>query len=989
MTITGGQVRIDKSMIELGRTGTSPTQQVVSALKPAALSYLEVESSIPDRNDEDLGLGFDTANIEFAFKLAQKSYSLTVNCLSTLAIQRPMFFKEASVCLSRRATNPPPESDALSRTGALAIACQLRSTCLTLLRNALSISSGASSILHKALIKVDMELQAEKALKMANQAHSLKTASRATRNQALVYYEWDASDSTNRSSKRQKETDDALAKVRAAKKARGLGAGIQLPTSMSDAVELIMLNLKTLPAAPASKQRPKSSLTFDALVEAVMTNGSSLSKRGGGWYDREGGNSWKFHAKSGCVMSPQLASAIQASKENKVDDEQVVQYRAQCNRAAVAAYNRILSSAAKPDNQHVSDLSSHLAARLSFLFNEVGEAMSEDDKSKETRSNENIAATISKTLDIEKSEFETFFKQHPLVATSVSFAAGAIREPSMHSLSEALLNEALMQTELDVGGERSLYDKSLEWLVGTVVSTSQKSDDNPANLELRKAAAVCSSNLRRYFEVLPRLSNRAMLLLCGLCDNQKLTSAALQTSSRKTPQDSIAYAAATHAAKVASEKRSILVLLILRDVTFQRDNLELRKHAIHCTVGLATGRIPSGKAVNDRALKLLMNVFFPKSSSIAAMVAESILSDFRWAQDVAKDLNDEVQSANEAAEKEKSHVDTKKKFGPRSDKEKAAMEKLRKPTLVMMALSLRRPEMVKSLFQAACSPGANILARTVQSSMIKLRGLAVKEGAAEAALRVAETCSEAETPMLLSFLETLSPSGVLPDDKLVEACFSIQESKKSETGEKDPRFLIPIISSMKRNDLIERLPQFVRAEDNVLLAALVRMGDKVHRQALIYREEPDADNPSLLGLTLCEQLVSLHHVDFTTSAIPKRRYLDSIKLCLDDDNVYNDLVIKSALDHMSGMFLTGTQNLPLGFMRTILLVCTKHETLHEWICKTLLKRLVEAEIFNDKRQWEGWMRCASMFEKDGDMNVKAAIALLPAEYRLQYQSKWA
>ena len=84
----------------------------------------------------------------------------------------------------------------------------------------------------KALVGVDMELQADKALKMANQANQLKTMGRAARNQAKMFYEWDSSEIDRRSTKRQKETDDALAKMRAAKRQRGLGGGIQLPPSM-------------------------------------------------------------------------------------------------------------------------------------------------------------------------------------------------------------------------------------------------------------------------------------------------------------------------------------------------------------------------------------------------------------------------------------------------------------------------------------------------------------------------------------------------------------------------------------------------------------------------------------------------------------------------------------------------------------------------------------------------------------------------------------
>ena len=117
----------------------------------------------------------------------------------------------------------------------------------------------------------------------------------------------------------------------------------------------------------------------------------------------------------------------------------------------------------------------------------------------------------------------------------------------------------------------------------------------------------------------------------------------------------------------------------------------------------------------------------------------------------------------------------------------------------------------------------------------------------------------------------------------------------------------------------------------------------------------------------------------------------AIKVCLDDDKIFTDQVLMSALDVMSGQFLTGAHKLPLAFMRTNILVCTKHESLHSWMCNVLLPRLVEGTIWNEPRQWEGWMRCAHMLEKSDDPTVSssAAIQLLPPEQLLQYRAKWA
>merc|ERR1712241_186672 len=116
-------------------------------------------------------------------------------------------------------------------------------------------------------------------------------------------------------------------------------------------------------------------------------------------------------------------------------------------------------------------------------------------------------------------------------------------------------------------------------------------------------------------------------------------------------------------------------------------------------------------------------------------------------------------------------------------------------------------------------------------------------------------------------------------------------------------------------------------------------------------------------MTQCEQLVFLHFLDFQKAKIPQKRYLETIRLCIEDKYVYSDRVIMSALDYISGRFLQDDdQGLPLAYMRTIILVCSKHDSLHLWICAVLLPRLIEGKIYNDRRQWEGWMRCAKMLE---------------------------
>lgn len=1014
LALMGGQVKIDvnilSEMVHSSGQGSSPSEQVVSILKPAALAFLEFES-MTLKQDEDgnvLNFEIDRSNVEFDFLLSQKPYAITINAISALAINRPDFFTDSATVVARRASNPPVVIEGvLDKAGVLAITAHLKATCLTLLRNALSVTTNSSTILHQALKKFGMDLQAEKALEMANQAISLQSAGRAARNRANMFYQWDASESDRRSTKRQRETDDALAKMRAAKAARGLGNGIQLPTFMSDAVDLIMLNLVHLPKKhPSAAQKPqatksrKAPISLDYVVDAVMTNGASLMQEDGRWYDRDGGTAWNIDTKSTrCYqLAPRLLEAIGHKNEHtqvKLEDkdaEEIEQrknlFMEQCKSAASDAVGRILSVSSSSKSDCVRDVCNRLLARLTFTLGNVKPSSGFQASFASAKSSAKMASQWTgneKVVD--------FVDEYPLAAVSLALDASISPESDTadvdSSLFSRLLNEAL--AESGDRGDLEKYDNSLEAYVASVVQASQLAADKVIDSDRKKIAANAAANLQKDILSLPRLTRRSLIILCRMCDVDDITKKA-SDASKKSSLDSIAASAAAHAAKVAAEKRATAVLFILRDIAFQRDNYDARKAAVHCAVSIASGQLPSSPSIQENALKLTMNVLFTRNEALANMVVDAATEDLEVAAEYAIERYDSIQRANKEADN-KTENTSKNPLAPRSDEEKKAIDQMRKHAVLSMALCVRRTDLIHKLFSISCRDKCDVLSKAVRANMQKLsRAAAQLHGASKVAIQVAEMTERNQLPMLLSFLENLVPMDrSLPEQDLIDAFFKIQEAKIGDDGKKDPRFIIPVMSAMKRSDLIKLLPEFVAAADNIFLAGLIRMGDRIGRQALLFRDEPDEENPTLLGMTLCEQLVFLHKLDFGGAGLPQKRYLVVINLCLEEAEVYNDRVLMSALDQMSGQFLTGVDKLPIAFMRTCMLVCKKHESLHSWICHVLLPRLVEGSIWNDAKQWEGWMRCAHMLETSGDKSVSSAeaISALPPEQLMQYRSKWA
>eukprot|EP00536_Pseudo-nitzschia_multiseries_P008165 jgi/Psemu1/287625/fgenesh1_pg.203_\ len=1017
LTVLGGQVKIDRNLLSdmlVGEATGLPTAPVLSILKPAALAYLEIESSLPSSDGENsLAINIDRSSLEYDFFLSQKSYSLTINAIAALAVNRPLFFKSGAVCLARRCADPPSyveqdegayhNSNDLSKPAVLAIRSHVKSSCLTLLRNALSVQTNASAILHKVLAeKYSMKIQADKALGMAETTVKLKTAGRAARNQAKIHYEWDTS-----AVKRKRETDDALAKMRTAKVARGLGNGIQLPTSTVDAIELVIENIKNIPpkrppgtAIAASKR--KTPFTLDSLVDAIMTNGASLLQEEGRWYSRDGGNAWSTSTLEieGARKYELNAKLLDSGNSTEADKKKKL-FDSQCQTAASEALGRIVVNSLSNRNSELSEFANSVAARLCWTLQSV--PPTEILKPAQDMALDSIKSARTRFEDEKKlSEMDKLAQSFPLVTSCLSLSSTSAISHGINSavsdatssLSNAIMNEAYAQDAMNgetEGDSASKYDTSLDIFVSSVVHASERSNDKPSDAERKTVALNTANAMQNELGILPHLGSSALMLVSAMCDLDDITKKAAEAS-RKSSQQTIAASAALNAAKQAAEKRANTALIVIRDACFQRSNPQSRKVAIRTAVALAAGYANASSSCEEKALKLVINMLYPRSESIADGIVEAATEELNNIANFAQENYNKVQKANREAKEKESETSHKSPLAPDSEEEKTAIDKARKPIVLYMALCIRRPVLIKTLFEVSSLEKADVLSKTVKQNMSKLaRATGTKHGASEVALVVAKSTTRKQTPLLLSFLDALAPVGEknMVSDGFIETCYQIQEMK-AESGRKNPGFLIPVIFAVKREELVPKLPEFVVADGDVFMAALVKMAERLGRQALLFRDEPNSEEPSLKGMTHCEQLVFLHKLNFEAAGVKQKEYLDAIKMCLDNEGIFNDQVVMSALDHMSGVFLNGTESLPLAFMRTCILVCSKHESLHNWICHTLLPRLVDGKLYEESRLWEGWMRCAKMLENHAETGVssKDAIDKLPPEQLAMYKSRY-
>jgi len=99
MVLIGGQLKIDTNLIPPLASMISPFNRLLSIVKLAALAFLEIESSLYDeegnKNDHVM------KSLELDFSLAQKSYTVAINGISAVAMNRPGCLKFAAITLAR------------------------------------------------------------------------------------------------------------------------------------------------------------------------------------------------------------------------------------------------------------------------------------------------------------------------------------------------------------------------------------------------------------------------------------------------------------------------------------------------------------------------------------------------------------------------------------------------------------------------------------------------------------------------------------------------------------------------------------------------------------------------------------------------------------------------------------------------------------------------------------------------------------------------
>lgn len=160
-----------------------------------------------------------------------------------------------------------------------------------------------------------------------------------------------------------------------------------------------------------------------------------------------------------------------------------------------------------------------------------------------------------------------------------------------------------------------------------------------------------------------------------------------------------------------------------------------------------------------------------------------------------------------------------------------------------------------------------------------------------------------------------------------------------ETKLKDATVLIPMLSSLSKNEV---LPIFPRLVDLPL--------DKFQK-ALAYILQGSAHTGP--ALTPSEVLVAIHDINPDKDGIPLKKITDACSACFEQRTVFTQQVLERALKQM-----VDQNPLPLLFMRTVIQAIDAFPTMVDFVME-LLSKLVGKQIWRMPKLWVGFLKCIS------------------------------
>lgn len=444
---------------------------------------------------------------------------------------------------------------------------------------------------------------------------------------------------------------------------------------------------------------------------------------------------------------------------------------------------------------------------------------------------------------------------------------------------------------------------------------------------LRDSLPASDKSLSRLLGEAPFLPESALKLLEGLCHPDT---------------------ADHHGKEVASGDRvtqglgAVWSLILLRPLT----RIACLNIALQCAVHEVD-------EVRAKAIRLVANKLYPLeylSQNIEQFATKMLVSvvDAKQSSDGRQDYKDtdetKFEKNKEDVEKKMSNLDEITAEGSGITSENTSENDSQKVAQNPSAVSMTKAQRHMSLYFALCAKNHALLHQVfcVYGQAPKAVKQAVHRHIPSLVRSIGSSSSEllqviSDPPqgsenLLMQVLHILT-EGRTPSRDLIITVKQLYESKLKDAG-----ILIPMLSSLSKDEVLPIFPRLVDLPLDKFQTALARiLQGSVHTGP---------------ALTPAEVLVAIHAIDPEKDGIPLKKVTDACSACFEQRTVFTQQVLAKVLNQ-----LVEQTPLPLLFMRTVIQAIGTFPALVDFVME-ILSRLVSKQIWKLPKLWVGFLKCA-------------------------------
>ncbi|GAB1598351.1 symplekin-like [Argonauta hians] len=199
-------------------------------------------------------------------------------------------------------------------------------------------------------------------------------------------------------------------------------------------------------------------------------------------------------------------------------------------------------------------------------------------------------------------------------------------------------------------------------------------------------------------------------------------------------------------------------------------------------------------------------------------------------------------------------------------------------------------------------------------------------------LLLVENCPKGAETLVTRVIHILTDKNV-PSPELVDRVRDLYHKRVP-----DVRFLIPVLTGLRKKEVLAALPKLIRLNPVVVKKVFNR---------LLGHANADAGYTS--PLTPAELLVALHNID--PAKCDMKTIIKATNLCFSEKNIYTQEVLAVVMQQLMEL-----NPLPTLLMRTVLLSLTMCPDLIGHVMN-ILQKLINKQVWKQKRVWEGFIKC--------------------------------